>query len=71
MQLGGQAYTSSLQCARHLLETEGLRGVTRGLGATMIREVPGNALFFRWARGQCCWECCCCPCCCRCPCRCS
>ncbi len=23
-----------------------LRGLTRGLGATMAREVPGNALFF-------------------------
>jgi hypothetical protein len=47
MQVSGDRYGTSLQCFRHLLHTEGLRGVTRGLGATMIREVPGNMLFFR------------------------
>ncbi|GIM14284.1 hypothetical protein Vretimale_17297 [Volvox reticuliferus] len=36
-----------LQCLREIVVTEGgLRGLTRGLGATMAREVPGNALFF-------------------------
>ena len=59
MQTGRHSHATSLQCARHLLETEGLRGVTRGLGATMIREVPGNALFFRWVNavgcGAGCW----------------
>ncbi|KAJ9514609.1 hypothetical protein QJQ45_016335, partial [Haematococcus lacustris] len=35
---------------RDLLAAEGLRGLGRGLGATVIREVPGNALFFvMWA----------------------
>ncbi|GFH31177.1 aquaporin NIP1-2, partial [Haematococcus lacustris] len=31
---------------RDLLAAEGLRGLGRGLGATVMREVPGNALFF-------------------------
>ncbi|GIL60795.1 hypothetical protein Vafri_15320 [Volvox africanus] len=36
-----------LQCLREIVATEGgLRGLSRGLGATMAREVPGNALFF-------------------------
>ncbi|CAL8469238.1 g8779 [Coccomyxa elongata] len=39
-------YSTSLECLRHLLRTEGLRGLTRGTGATMARETPGNALFF-------------------------
>jgi hypothetical protein len=36
-----------LQCLREILATEGgVRGLARGLGATLAREVPGNALFF-------------------------
>ncbi|GFR45843.1 hypothetical protein Agub_g7209 [Astrephomene gubernaculifera] len=36
-----------LQCLREVVAREGgLRGLTRGLGATLTREVPGNALFF-------------------------
>ncbi|KAL6759485.1 mitochondrial carrier domain-containing protein [Haematococcus lacustris] len=31
---------------RDLLAAEGPRGLGRGLGATVMREVPGNALFF-------------------------
>ena len=39
-------YNSTWGCVQHLLRTEGLRGLTRGMGATMARETPGNALFF-------------------------
>jgi hypothetical protein len=39
-------YSSGITCLQHLLRTEGLRGLTRGTGATMARETPGNALFF-------------------------
>lgn len=36
-----------LQVLREVVASEGgLRGLTRGLGATLAREVPGNALFF-------------------------
>ncbi|KXZ43066.1 hypothetical protein GPECTOR_105g98 [Gonium pectorale] len=37
-----------LQCLREVVAQEGgmLRGLMRGLGATLAREVPGNALFF-------------------------
>lgn len=31
---------------QHLLRTEGLRGLTRGMPATIAREAPGNAIFF-------------------------
>lgn len=32
-------YTSPMHCFRHLLATEGVMGLTRGMGATMAREV--------------------------------
>ncbi|KAG2425233.1 hypothetical protein HXX76_013818 [Chlamydomonas incerta] len=36
-----------LQVLREAVASEGwVRGLTRGLGATMAREVPGNAVFF-------------------------
>ena len=35
-----------LQCLKHLVETEGWRGLARGTTGTLAREVPGNALFF-------------------------
>lgn len=40
------AFRTPRDCLRHLLRTEGLRGLTRGLGATLAREVPGNSLYF-------------------------
>jgi hypothetical protein len=50
MQLGRSdpyhRYTGPLDCLRHLLRTEGLRGLGRGLPATMAREMPGNAVYF-------------------------
>ncbi|CAL5229862.1 g13273 [Coccomyxa viridis] len=40
------AYSTPWACFQDLLRTEGLKGMTRGIGATMARETPGNALFF-------------------------
>lgn len=39
-------YSSAWGCFQDLLRTEGVKGLTRGVGATMARETPGNALFF-------------------------
>jgi hypothetical protein len=42
-----------LAALRRLLAEEGARGLARGLGATMLREVPGNAIYFttyEWLR---------------------
>jgi len=44
MQVG--QHTSPLTCLQHLVQTEGLWGLSRGFRATLCREVPGNALFF-------------------------
>lgn len=41
-----KGYSSTAACLRHLVRTEGLLGLTRGVGATMLRETPGNAIFF-------------------------
>ncbi|CAF4430600.1 unnamed protein product, partial [Adineta steineri] len=35
--------SSSLSVTRHILRTEGIRGLFRGLTATLARECPGNA----------------------------
>ena len=39
-------YSGPRQCLQHLLRTEGPRGLTRGMQATIAREAPGNAIFF-------------------------
>ena len=39
-------YSSAWGCLQDLLRTEGMRGLTRGVGGTMARETPGNAIFF-------------------------
>lgn len=39
-------YNGPRHCLQHLLKTEGALGLTRGLGATIAREAPGNAIFF-------------------------
>lgn len=39
-------YNGPRQCLQHLLKTEGARGLTRGMQATVAREAPGNAIFF-------------------------
>ncbi|KAG2426438.1 hypothetical protein HYH02_014796 [Chlamydomonas schloesseri] len=50
MQLAGSSARypgGPLQVLREVVAAEGwARGLTRGLGATMAREVPGNAVFF-------------------------
>jgi len=49
----GTTRLSPWQCVRNVLRTEGAAGVTRGLGATVAREMPGNAAFFggyEWSR---------------------
>ncbi|GMH43198.1 hypothetical protein BSKO_11120 [Bryopsis sp. KO-2023] len=43
---GGSRYNGPMHCLQRCYETEGLRGLTRGMHATMAREVPGNAIFF-------------------------
>lgn len=42
----GRKLAGPIQCASHLLKTEGPLGITRGLGACMAREIPGNSIFF-------------------------
>eukprot|EP00884_Botryococcus_braunii_P006045 jgi/Botrbrau1/15441/Bobra.43_2s0066.1 len=50
MQIGAvgrhKAFKSTAECVRYTVRHEGLRGLTRGVGATIAREVPGNAVFF-------------------------
>lgn len=46
LQMAGLKYTHPMQCLRDTIAKEGYRGLTRGLGATMAREIPGNAVFF-------------------------
>ncbi|KAG1661638.1 hypothetical protein FOA52_007519 [Chlamydomonas sp. UWO 241] len=46
MQMAGSPYTSTAHVLRSLLATEGVRGLTRGLGATIAREVPGSVAYF-------------------------
>jgi hypothetical protein len=42
-----RAYRGPGDCARHVIKEEGYAGLMRGLRATMAREVPGNAIYFR------------------------
>jgi hypothetical protein len=62
MQLGGTEryhnYSGPLDCLRQTVRQEGLRGLMRGLGGTMAREMPGNAVCelqpaaVAWCSGQ-------------------
>lgn len=42
----GSKFKNSRECLRFTLSKEGWFGLTRGIGATMIREIPGNSFFF-------------------------
>jgi hypothetical protein len=45
-------YTTMMECGRHVLRTQGLVGLTRGLDATLLRAFPLNAVTFlgyEWA----------------------
>jgi hypothetical protein len=44
MQVG--QHTSPIACLQHVIQTEGVWGLSRGFRATLCREIPGNALFF-------------------------
>ena len=50
MQLGAMdrlhSYSGPLDCLRQVVRSEGLAGLARGLGGTMAREMPGNAIYF-------------------------
>ena len=48
MQAGeSDAYESPLHCVRMLLQADGLHGLMfRGLGATLLREIPAYAFYF-------------------------
>ena len=42
--LGG--FSGPMECIRHLIKTEGTRGIFRGLSGTLTRETVGNSAFF-------------------------
>lgn len=47
MQMGAAAgYASTGECIRQTVQREGWAGLSRGLGGTLARETPGNAIFF-------------------------
>ena len=39
-------YSGQLDCLRSLLRTEGWRGLTKGSGLTLLRDIPGFVTFF-------------------------
>jgi hypothetical protein len=51
VQAGGDAGVAV--AVRRIWSSDGPRGFTRGLGATLAREMPGNAIFFATYEGAC------------------
>lgn len=44
---GGVRYSGPMDVAKHVLRSEGgIKGIFKGLGPTLAREVPGNAIMF-------------------------
>ncbi|EGG20007.1 mitochondrial substrate carrier family protein [Cavenderia fasciculata] len=43
---GPQKYKGSFDCLVQVMKESGLRGLYRGLGPTLAREIPGNMAFF-------------------------
>lgn len=46
MQVDKRKYSSFSDCAKQVYQDGGLRSLYRGTGATMMRDVPGNAAYF-------------------------
>lgn len=44
-------YSTGYQCFRHLLRTEGVRGLFAGLTPLLIRDIPFNTIFFGTYKG--------------------
>lgn len=42
----GTNYKGSMDCARKVFASRGVTGLYKGLGATLLREMPANALYF-------------------------
>jgi len=43
---GTPKYNGFLDCASKIIKNHGIRGMYQGLGATFIRDVPANAVYF-------------------------
>ena len=39
-------FNSSLDCLKYTLKSDGLKGLWRGHTSTLLRECPGNAIYF-------------------------
>jgi len=46
LQVNQSQNTSMIDCAKKVYQQGGIRGIYRGLGVTMLRDVPGNAAYF-------------------------
>lgn len=42
----GTSYAGPMDCARKVVAARGVTGLYKGLGATLMREMPANALYF-------------------------
>jgi solute carrier family 25 carnitine/acylcarnitine transporter 20/29 len=60
MQVDKIRYSGFGDCVRQVYQEGGLRSVFRGTGMTVIRDVPGNAIYFAsyefWRKGLCEWQ---------------